>query len=642
MNLKATTALVVLLAVTVTSADEFNWLNSGENFLRDLVREKRQNAAQNDTEVGDDEILNFILDSGRQGRSLEGFDEVYSDPSVQQALQNSDDVEARNIIKEKLCALGLMQCDGELIDGRRPYLNPNNLIYAQPVALKPVGRPIATIPIRGPPGPPPLPPQGPHYAQKPPQYKPHQGPYGPPQPMPVPNRLQQKVGFASQQPSFNGPNSFSAGSSYSGSYSSQSGSFPSYASKPPGPIYEGGDIPYEFENPNKPSIVIGNSPAVIKPAAEQHIHHHYHHIEGEKSDKTIVVNNPIPLNTGVLTGSVVGGSSSSSNSLYSSGVYGTSGISSGGFSPSSNKDFDYQDLKGANSNGFGLYGGNSGKDYDYQDVKGGNSNGYGQLGSYASQSKPVSSGIYNQGPATFGNSDNIIYGSNTAGNSGSSSSYNGLSSNYNGVSSSNYNYNGQSSQGGFHASNPNLYKKELNVNGANGFNNVGSNYNKYSQQYNGQYSNNNFNQQQFGANGQYGGNGFNSRGEDCICVPYEQCPAQDVVGRRDDLILPLDPRNLKSDILADSEQVVVTDGNGTMTVVNVVKNATRISGTEKKVTKREASDKSDKSDDKANIEPVSLVFLSPSIILQNFILKLFRPTLKFILTSLTLTPHNLE
>ncbi|XP_055629559.1 uncharacterized protein LOC129770626 isoform X3 [Toxorhynchites rutilus septentrionalis] len=612
MNLKATTAIVVLLAITVTSADEFNWLNSGENFLRDLVRLKRQNSAQNDTEVGDDEILNFILDSGRQGRSLEGFDEVYSDPSVQQALQNSDDVEARNIIKEKLCALGLMQCDGELIDGRRPYLNPNNLIYAQPVALKPVGRPIATIPVRGPP-PPPGP--GPHYSQKPPQYKPHQGPYGPPQPMPVPNRLQQKVGFASQQPSFNGPNSFSSSSSYTGSYSSQSGSFPPYASKPPGPIYDGGEgIPYEFETPNKPSqVVIGGGPTVIKPAAEQHIHHHYHHIEGEKAEKTVIVNNPIPLNTGVLTGSVVGGSSSSSNSLYSSGVYGTSGISSGGFSPSSSKDFDYHDLKGANSNGYGLYGANGGKDFDYQDVRGGNSNGYGQSGSYASQSKPISSGIYNQGPATFGSSDNIVYGSNSAGSSGSSGSntnYNGLSASYNVPSSnnqynsasSNYNYNGQSTQGGFHASNPNLYKKELNVNGLN--NNGLGNYNKYSQQYNGQYSNN-FNQEQFGSNGQYGGSGFNSRAEDCVCVPYEQCPAQDVVGRRDDLILPLDPRNLKSDIQADSEQVVVTDGNGTMTVVNVAKDASSNTATGKKVTKREASasGKTDKSDDKANIEP---------------------------------------
>nr|XP_029725628.1 uncharacterized protein LOC109426652 isoform X3 [Aedes albopictus] len=603
MNLITTAALVVLMAVTATNADEWNWLNNGETFMDDLIREKRQDGSQNVTEVADDDIINYILDSGRQGRSLEGFDEIYTDPTIMQAIQNSDDAEARNIIKEKLCALGLMQCDGELVDGRRPYLNPQNLIYAQPVALKPVGRPIATIPVRGPPGPPQ---QGPQYIQKPPPQKPHQGPYGPPQPMPLPppNRPQQKVGFSSQS-SYGGPNSFQGSSSFNGLYSSQSNSFSSYPPKPLGPIYEGSDIPYEFENPNKPpGVIIGDGPTVLKtPPVEQHIHHHYHHIEGGKGDKTIVVNNPIPLSPEIITGSAVGGSSSSSNSLYSSGVYGNSGSTSlGGFSPAGGKDFDYQDLKGSS-----------------------NSNNYGQFGNYASQSKPVSgasNNYYNQGPATFGSSSNTVYGSYAVDNAGSGSS---SSSNYNGLSSGNY----QSSQnqGGFHSSNPNLYKKELNVKGpANGLNSYSSDYSKYSQQYNGQYSNNNnnnngqFNQNQYsinngqynGQNAQYNGqNGFSNRNEDCVCVPYDQCPAQDVVGRRDDLILPLDPRNLKTDIQADTEQVVITDAKGVMTIVQAPKNITaqarsaNVTEPAKKITKREAAAtaKSDKSDDKANIEP---------------------------------------
>ncbi|KXJ81696.1 hypothetical protein RP20_CCG018224 [Aedes albopictus] len=603
MNLITTAALVVLMAVTATNADEWNWLNNGETFMDDLIREKRQDGSQNVTEVADDDIINYILDSGRQGRSLEGFDEIYTDPTIMQAIQNSDDAEARNIIKEKLCALGLMQCDGELVDGRRPYLNPQNLIYAQPVALKPVGRPIATIPVRGPPGPPQ---QGPQYIQKPPPQKPHQGPYGPPQPMPLPppNRPQQKVGFSSQS-SYGGPNSFQGSSSFNGLYSSQSNSFSSYPPKPLGPIYEGSDIPYEFENPNKPpGVIIGDGPTVLKtPPVEQHIHHHYHHIEGGKGDKTIVVNNPIPLSPEIITGSAVGGSSSSSNSLYSSGVYGNSGSTSlGGFSPAGGKDFDYQDLKGSS-----------------------NSNNYGQFGNYASQSKPVSgasNNYYNQGPATFGSSSNTVYGSYAVDNAGSGSS---SSSNYNGLSSGNYQ--SSQSQGGFHSSNPNLYKKELNVKGpANGLNSYSSDYSKYSQQYNGQYSNNNnnnngqFNQNQYsinngqynGQNAQYNGqNGFSNRNEDCVCVPYDQCPAQDVVGRRDDLILPLDPRNLKTDIQADTEQVVITDAKGVMTIVQAPKNITaqarsaNVTEPAKKITKREAAAtaKSDKSDDKANIEP---------------------------------------
>lgn len=39
-------------------------------------------------------------------------------------------------------------------------------------------------------------------------------------------------------------------------------------------------------------------------------------------------------------------------------------------------------------------------------------------------------------------------------------------------------------------------------------------------------------------------------GDNCQCVPYHFCSIEDVVGRREDLILPLDPRNLDKDISA--------------------------------------------------------------------------------------------
>jgi len=54
-------------------------------------------------------VVDEILVSQRQGRALQGYDEVYSDPNVQEALQKGDDGEARNIIKDRLCYLGLMQ-----------------------------------------------------------------------------------------------------------------------------------------------------------------------------------------------------------------------------------------------------------------------------------------------------------------------------------------------------------------------------------------------------------------------------------------------------------------------------------------------------------------------------------------------------
>lgn len=72
-------------------------------------------------------------------------------------------------------------------------------------------------------------------------------------------------------------------------------------------------------------------------------------------------------------------------------------------------------------------------------------------------------------------------------------------------------------------------------------------------------------------------NGFNnglssSSYEDCVCVPYEQCSTIDHVGRKDDLYLAIDPRNLGGkNIEAETVEVVVTDGNGTMSVVRVPK-----------------------------------------------------------------------
>ncbi|XP_035787447.1 uncharacterized protein LOC118464280 isoform X2 [Anopheles albimanus] len=611
--------LLALVVSTTSAADEWGWLPLDASLIgEEKVREKRQDIGvlpaerqQNATEVGDEDILNFLLDSGRQGRSLEGFDEVYADPSVQDALQNADDAQARNIIKDKLCALGLMQCDGgQTIEGKRPYYP----IYAQ--QQQPPRRPP---PPRGPPLPPqqyaqrpPVPPQGPP-APRPQQ---HQGPYGPPKPMPVP---QHKVGYAGPQqrpPFVGGPSgSFQTGPSYASAY----------PSKPLGPIYESDTPPFEFEpigdkvfegpTYSKPGIVL-NEGSLVKPV-EQHIHHHYHHIDGASDSKTVVVNNPIPIDSSLLSGSAVVGSGSSGLYSANGGVYGAGSGSLGGFSPLAGAEFDYKELKGVNNNG-----------------------GFGQSATYAAQSKPVFEGasgfgqqgvkqsLYNQGPAQFGSSGS---GSNTL---------------YSGEISGAYQSTGN---GGFHSSNPALYKKELNVKGPASSNGLGSYsgnnaaYSKYNQYTNGQYSANGG--QQFGSNGgqfgsnggqfgsnggQFGSNGgqFGSNGgqfggqysqfangngiEDCVCVPYDQCPAQDVIGRKDDLILPLDPRNLKTDIEAAADEVVITDGNGTMTVVRVPKNATTDSAASdksattvaKKVSKREAAAPEGKSNEgKANIEP---------------------------------------
>ncbi|XP_047111997.1 uncharacterized protein LOC124788758 [Schistocerca piceifrons] len=192
------------------------------------------------------QVVDSILQSGRQGRNLDGYDDVYSDPNVQHALTAGNDTQARHYIRERLCNLGLMACDD--VVPKRPYVEPHELIYAQPVAIKPVGQPIPAVPVRGPPKRLPPPhhiPHIPHVPHRPPRpYPPVPGPiYGAPKPLPPPV----------YEHGFDGP----------------------VASLPP------------LRPPTKgPIDVVVNSHSGV----QQHVHHHYHH--GEAGAAIV---KPVPL-----------------------------------------------------------------------------------------------------------------------------------------------------------------------------------------------------------------------------------------------------------------------------------------------------------------------------------------------------------
>lgn len=180
--------------------------------------------------------------------------------------------------------------------------------------------------------------------------------------------------------------------------------------------------------------------------------------------------------------------------------------------------------------------------------------------------------------------------------------------------------------GSFHSSHPEFYKKALKggsgINSLNSYNNgnsggvyggnAGGNAGgAYGGQYNGQYS---------GAGQQYA---ESSRQDnfDCVCVPYDQCPARDILGRKGDLILPLDPRNLGSDIEAFSDE---SNSTSNANVTRVAKEApehfdvdddddaedkSAIETTQedvKKISKREISDKKSDNVQKADGEAVSI------------------------------------
>lgn len=518
-----------------------------------------------------DEVVDSILSSGREGRVLNGFDELYNDPTVAEAIQKSDDVAARNLIKDKLCDLGLSTCDYEDIEGKRPYLRPQDLIYAQPVAIRPVGQPIPSIPYQhGSRGPPP-PPRGGH------------GPYGPPRPMPPPR----KVGYEGPPQSFGPPK----GPFYSGPPQSGPGPiYPNneqgifYGSKPPGPIFEGPESPpYSFEGHTQNKIhtlQTVEKPAVLESpnTVQQHVHHHYHHND-EAATKIVTV--PVP----------VASSSGLSSSLISNELNSQSFATSGGFNPIGN------DLKTAHSLN-GLHTSSiSGPVYPVNGPK------------------PIyegsHSGIGNQGPATF------------SGPSGSGFPSGGFqSSNGGGL------YSSQS--GSYHASNPDYFKKELNTNGplqTSGLSNYGGSQNYYSN------------------SGYQGQETARQENFDCVCVPYEQCPAHDIIGRKDDgPFLAVDPRNTGTNIEALSDEAVITDGNGTQTVVRVTKgtkNAT-VEEEPKKISKRDVSEKQaqSKSDDgKANVEPVSIKLNDVTPSLPNRTLY-FDRTYTYFRTKFSTTHNN--
>ncbi|EZA61689.1 hypothetical protein DMN91_003623 [Ooceraea biroi] len=396
-------------------------------------------------------VIDNILVSNRQGRNLEGYDEIYSDPDVKNALQLGNDTIARTYIKDKLCSLGLMNC--EEVEGRRPYypphhdIHPHDVIYAQPVTIKPVGRPLPAVPVKR--------------------------PYGPAKPVPLP-------------PSFGsplGPNVFpGSGSTFGRPPPSFVGPYPGF--KKPGPpfiskpIYEQAiDIEPDFEDKfiDKKQVILhqpGGS------AVQQHVHHHYHH--GDAVGTAGVAQSPVVIPSPTLGGS---------------GGFGNYGYGNGGTYGAAYNDFeDYKKafkIKTPTSNNVPSVSFSSSKGYadryPVYEKPNGKQFGAGQTQFGTGQTQ------FGAGQAQFGGNNQFL------------------------------------SNGGFDKD--------------------------YQQLNNGADSN-------FGASTSY---------EDCVCVPYDQCATINHVGRKDDLYLAIDPRNLGKDIEAETVEVVITDGNGTMSVVRVPK-----------------------------------------------------------------------
>nr|XP_026486845.1 uncharacterized protein LOC113393937 isoform X2 [Vanessa tameamea] len=514
---------VLLLTIANISAD---WSWGGDDSTKnDNINNKSTELLQGEEMIGAQDkhfntngtVLDDIVDelvSSKQGRSLSGFDDVYSDPTIKEALDAGDDTEARNLIKGRLCTLGLIQCEDDESQEKRTYVSPDELIYAQPVDIKPIGKPIASIAIRGPPR-----------------------AYGPPKPMLYPPRPQK---YPPKRPNYsgNGRPGFAdkysvAGNNYqfsqsSGSYNGYEGN---YVTKPPS--YANNE-PYNFEHSkpsyNKvPSNINTNTKTEI---VQQHVHHHYVHGDTDKEPKVIIKPVAIPVGSVGHLASQVHAHESSDIITSSGGDFNS--VTSGGFRP--------------------------------------------MTGSFSSNSKP----IYET---------DTIYGSQFSHNNYNKGGVNvqnqGLPNQFSNNAFDDQRYG--NSLGAYASQSAEFYKKELNV---------GSSNNLYSQGP-ATFEKNNLYQQNY--------HEAKEQGFECVCVNYDQCPSQEIIGRRDDLYLPIDPRNKGSEITALTEEQL-DNLNKTTSDTDTKQNVTEI----KKISKRDVSELKEKEEAK-EIEPRQGYFGRPQI-----------------------------
>lgn len=376
------------------------------------------------------------------------------------------------------------------------------------MTIKPVGRPLPAIAVKR--------------------------PYGPAKPVPLP------PGFGSGPPGpiysgqsghFSGPNfgpppSFSGPPPphFSGPPASFGGPYPGY--KKPSihhgahPVYESNqEGEYDFEDKfiEKKQVIVQQPTAS---GVQQHVHHHFHH--GDDKAPNVVVGTP------GLAGPIINPGPIGGNGLNSYG-YGSSGTYGGSFN-------DFEGYKKA----FKIKTPSTGNSLDPLQ------SGATYANNFASYDKPKRDSIFGKGFSSGGSSGKVLnsgFGAgNSFGNTGFGAGSNGFNSGH-GLGSASNQF-GHGSNSGFGSNGG------LGSNGGFGSNGIGS--------------------------GLGASNGFESglssnNYDDCICVPYDQCAGLDQAGRKDDLFLAIDPRNLGKDIEAETVEVVVTDSNGTMSVLRVPK-----------------------------------------------------------------------
>lgn len=311
--------------------------------------------------------------------------------------------------------------------------------------------------------------------------------------------------------------------------------------------------PYAFENA-KPAYNKHPSHSDTKTdtVVQQHIHHHYVH-EDNKEPKVIIKPVAVPVGSvGQLNAQSLGSQSLGSQSFGSQSL-GSQSLGSQSF--------------GLHSSDIISAGG------DYSSITSG---GF----------KPMSGG-FNLDTKPIYESDTIYgsqYGhqSNKVGHNGNILTQ-GLPNQFNNNAFEDQKYG--NGLGNYASQSNEFYKKELHV---------GSQNNLYNQ-----------GPSTFGQSNGYAENYHEAKAQnfDCVCVNYDQCPSQEVIGRRDDLYLPIDPRNKGSDISALTEEQL--DNLNKTAIAAATAESTANATETKKLSKRETKEETP-SEATKEAEPVSI------------------------------------
>jgi V8-like Glu-specific endopeptidase len=117
-------------------------------------------ATASESEASASKVIDEILSASRSGRDLKlsvggkEVDPLASDSTLRElSAQPEKQPEARSYVATKLCSLGLANCGEERHGGSGSYgpygglTNIRDVTLVQPVAIKPIGEPIAAIPL---------------------------------------------------------------------------------------------------------------------------------------------------------------------------------------------------------------------------------------------------------------------------------------------------------------------------------------------------------------------------------------------------------------------------------------------------------------------------------------------------------------